>query len=231
MQKWVGYCELSRILRIRCNGSRYTESDGIHYSVFLKDCHNGLFDYEYWEPYGRGLWKGSIEDVYRRGLWKGSIEDVYRRGLWKGSMEGVYRRGLWKGSIEGLYLLFSDFWFIIYILQYIVIWYLCWNEYHNEFRVFLWKMSIMFMNIENLMEGVLLKDCHKGFMIIECSLWKGCHEGFMFMIIECSLWRVVIKGLWLLRTLSNVLFERVVIKGLCLWLLRTLLKGSLAGLS
>jgi len=30
--------------------------------------------------------------------------------------------------------------------------------------------GIMFMNIENLMEGVLLKDCHKGIMIIECSL-------------------------------------------------------------
>ena len=42
---------------------------------------------------------------------------------------------------------------------------------------------------------------------------KGCHKGIMFMIIEnlieCSLWRVVIKGLylWMLRTLWNVLVE------------------------
>ena len=206
MQKWVGYCVLSRILWIHCNGSRYTESDG---SYIFKDCHKGLLDYEYWEPYEgvlwrgllkgsyegvywrgllkgsiegvywrgllkgsyegvlwrgltkgsyegvywRGLMKGSYEGVYWRGLLKGSIEGVLWRGLMKGSYEGVLRRGLLKGSYEGVYLLFSDFWYIIYILQYIVIWYLCWNEYHNEFLVFLWKGSLIFMNIENLMEG------------------------------------------------------------------------------
>ena len=100
MQKWVGYCVLSRILWIHCNGSRYTESD---WSYIFKDCHKGLLDYEYWEPYEgvlrRGLTKGSYEGVYWRGLTKGSYEGVYWRGLLKGSIEGFYWRVLWKGSI------------------------------------------------------------------------------------------------------------------------------------
>jgi len=41
------------------------------------------------------------------------------------------------------------------------------------------------------------------------TLWKGFY------------WRIVIKGLWL----SNVLFERVVTKGLCLWLSNVLFEG------
>jgi hypothetical protein len=85
------------------------------------------------------------------------------------------------------------------------------------------------------MEGVLLKGSIEGFYWR--VLLKGSIEGFY--------WRVVIKGLclWLLRTLSNVLFERiyvydyiiecslwrVVIKGLYLWLLRTLSNVLLRG--
>jgi len=139
-----------------------------------------------------------MEGVYGRGLSKMSIEGVYGRGLSKMSIEGVYGRGLWKGSIEEVYgrgLSKGS----IYC-----------SQIFDSLSIF---YSILLYDTYVEMSIIMSSEYFYGkcplCLWILRTLWKGFY------------WRIVIKGLWL----SNVLFERVVTKGLCLWLSNVLFEG------